>query len=154
MGAIAILTPIVIATWPAFTAAVATAATTLGYHIIQSAQDATQTVSGPRSVQLEIPHSEVVTDQLGRDQHITLSREGVTVRFQRDERGRASVYVTGEGREQSELEAIGRELSGCVIQRYVHQKVLDEAKARGFLVVEEAVDENQAIRMKVRLWDS
>ena len=40
------------------------------------------------TVQLEIERSEVVTNQLGREQRIAVSREGVTVAFSRDARGK------------------------------------------------------------------
>jgi hypothetical protein len=40
-----------------------------------------------------------------------------------------------------------------VVQKYVHQRLLDEIRARQFVIVEEEVDENNAIRLKVRHWD-
>ena len=61
--------------------------------------------------------------------------------------------VTGDGFTDAELRVQGEELSRRVVQKYVHQKLLDEIRARQFLVVEEEVDENQAIRLKVRHWD-
>jgi hypothetical protein len=39
------------------------------------------------------------------------------------------------------------------VQKYVHQRLLDEIKARQFNVVEEEVDQNNTIRLKVRHWD-
>jgi hypothetical protein len=61
--------------------------------------------------------------------------------------------VTGPGFSDEELRSIGEELSRRVVQKYVHQRLLDEIRARQFVVVEEEVDENQAIRLKVRHWD-
>ena len=96
-----------------------------------------------------------MTNQLGRDQKITVTRGGVTVTFSRDARGKASVCVAGEGcYTDTELRAFGEELSRRVVQKYVHQKLLDEIRARGFNVVEEEVDKNNAIRLKVRHWDN
>ena len=48
---------------------------------------------------------------------------------------------------------MGEELSQRVVQKYVYQRLTDEIKARQFVVVEEEVDENNAIRLKVRHWD-
>jgi hypothetical protein len=62
--------------------------------------------------------------------------------------------VTGPGHSDEELRAIGEELSQRVVQKYVHQRLMDEIRARQFVVVEEEVDENQAIRLKVRHWDN
>jgi len=157
MSAVCILTPVVIAAWPAFSAAVVAAATSLGYTIVKEGVEQTQTSrtakAGEREVALEIEQSEIVTNQLGRDQCIKVTRGNVTVTFSRDARGKASVCVTGAGLSDEELRAIGEELSGRVVQKYIHQRLLDEIRARQFVVVEEEVDENQAIRLKVRHWD-
>ena len=157
MSCVCILTPVVIAAWPAFSAAVVAAATSLGYTIVQEGiqQGQTSQVSeaGERRVNLEIEQSEIVTNQLGRDQRIQVSRGGVTVTFSRDVRGKASICVTGPGHSDEELRTIGEELSQRVVQKYVHRRLMDEIHARQFVIVEEEVDENNAIRLKVRHWD-
>jgi hypothetical protein len=52
------------------------------------------------------------------------------------------------------LQALGEELSRKVVQQYVYQHLLDELRARQYTVVGEEVDENQAIRLKVRVWEN
>lgn len=155
MGAVSILAPVVIAAWPAFSAAVVAAAASLGYQVASEAKNqaaaAAQKLAKP--VRLEIERSEVVTDQLGRDQHMTVTRSGVTVTFSRDARGKALLLVTGTGQGQEELRALGEELSQRVVQQYVYQKLMDEMRKRGFNVVEEEVNEDRSIRLKVRRWD-
>jgi hypothetical protein len=157
MSAVCILTPVVIAAWPAFSAAVAAAATSLGYTIVKEGISQSQTSrtaeTGEREVTLEIEQSEIVTNQLGRDQQIKVTRGGVTVTFSRDARGKASICVTGPGHSNEELRTLGEELSQRVVQKYVHRRLMDEIHARQFVVVEEEVDENNAIRLKVRHWD-
>ena len=157
MSCVCILTPVVIAAWPAFSAAVAAAATSLGYSIVEEGLRQSQTNQvnevGERKVSLEIAQSEIVTNQLGRDQQIKVTRAGVTVTFSRDPRGRAAICVTGPGHSDEELRTLGEELSQRVVQKYVYQRLTEEMKARQFLVVEEEVDENNAIRLKVRHWD-
>ena len=115
MSCVCILTPVVIASWPAFSAAVAAAATSLGYTIvdegIKQRQSSQAAQTGEREVTLEIEQSEIVTNQLGRDQCIKVTRGGVTVTFSRDARGRASVCVTGPGYADEELRAMGEEFS-------------------------------------------
>jgi hypothetical protein len=148
---------VVIAAWPAFSAAVVAAATSLGYTIVQEGIQRGQTSqvseTGERKVNLEIEQSEIVTNQLGRDQRIQVTRGGVTVTFSRDARGKASICVTGPGHSDEELRTIGEELSQRVVQKYVHRRLMDEIHARQFVIVEEEVDENNAIRLKVRHWD-
>ncbi len=155
MSCVCILTPVVIASWPAFSAAVTAAATSLGYAIANQGlqQEQTGAVAQTGRVTLEIDQSEIVTNQLGRDQRIKVTRGDVTVVFSRDARGKASICVTGPGHTDAELRVIGEELSRRVVQKYVHQRLMDEIRMRGFNVVEEAVDENSAIRLKVRHWD-
>lgn len=157
MSCVCILTPVVIAAWPAFSAAVVAAANSLGYTLVDQIIKERQSVSTQKQteqVNLQIANSELVTNQLGRAQQICVSRAGVTVIFSRDARGTASVCVSGEGHTEAELRALGEELSQRVVQKYVYQKVLEEIRARQFVVVEEQVDQNQAIRLKVRHWDS
>jgi len=157
MSCVCILTPVVIAAWPAFSAAVVAAATSLGYTIAEETAQICQTTvaeAGQRRVNLEIEQSELVTNQLGRDQRIRVQRGDVSVTFSRDARGKAAVCVSGAGRADEELRALGEELSQRVVQKYVHQRLLDEIQARQFVVVEEEVDETQAIRLRVRHWDS
>jgi len=157
MSCVCILTPVVIASWPAFSAAVAAAATSLRYTIVEEGIKQYQTgnvnQTGERKVNLEIEQSEIVTNQLGRDQHIQVQRGGVTVTFSRDARGKAAICVTGPGHSDEELRTIGGELSQRVVQKYVHRRLMDEIHARQFVIVEEEVDENNAIRLKVRHWD-
>lgn len=157
MSAVCILAPVVIAAWPAFSAAVVAAAASLGYQVVAEVNDqgrATAMRKEAGSVQMEIERSEVVTSQLGRDQRIAVSRNGVTVMFSRDARGKAALCVTGNGQGEKELRALGEELSHCVVQHYVYQKLMDEMRKRGFNVVEEEVNENRSIRLKVRHWEN
>jgi hypothetical protein len=157
MSAVCILTPIVIMAWPAFSAAVVAAASSLGYQVAAEAQRQMPGESlrkETNAVQLEIERSEVVTNQLDRDQRIAVSKEGVTVTFSRDARGKASLCVTGDGQSDETLRALGEELSQAVVQQYVYQKLMGEMRARGFNVVEEEVSEDRSIRLKVRHWEN
>jgi len=156
MSCVCILTPVVIAAWPQFSAAVVAAAASLGYALADEAvkQSAkSQVHTDGHNVNLEIEQSEIITGQLGRDQRISVTRNGVTVTFSRDARGKAAVCVTGKGYSDDQLRGHGEELSRRVVQKYIYQRLTDEIKARQFVVVEEEVDENQAIRLKVRHWD-
>ena len=156
MSAVCILTPVVIATWPTFSSAVVAAAASMGYQVASEAGRMGSTTakrSSTGKVLLEIDRSEVVTDNLGRDQSIAVTRAGVTIRFSRDARGKASLCVTGNGHADAELRAMGEALSQSVVQHYVYQKVMDEMRNRGFNVVEEEVSEDRSIRLKVRHWE-
>lgn len=157
MSCVCILAPVVIAAWPAFSAAVVAAATSLGYQVAADTVNLNKSLKTSQkggNVQLEIENSEVVTGQLGRDQRIVVSRGGVTVTFSRDARGKASLCVTGDGQSKEELEAMGQELSQAVVQQYVYQKLMNEMQARGFNVIEEETNTDRSIRLKVRHWEN
>lgn len=157
MSAVAVFAPIVIASWPALGAAVASAATSLGFSMVDQAvtnANPTQTTDSVQRVDLEIPGSEVVLETLGRDQRIRLVRDGVEALFARDARGRASVCVTGEGYSEEVLRQVGEELSGRMVQHYVLQKLKSELDSRGMNLVEETVGEDQSIRLRVRHWQN
>ena len=157
MSAVCILTPVVIMAWPAFSAAVVAAASSLGYQVaaeVNRQRPGEAVHKDTNAVQLEIERSEVVTSLLGRDQRIAVSREGVTVTFSRDARGKAALCVTGNGQSDETLRALGEELSQAVVQQYVYQKLMGEMRARGFNVVEEEVNEDRSIRLKVRHWEN
>ena len=158
MSCVCILTPVVIAAWPAFSAAVVAAAGSLGYQIASGvAAESKKMGAAPQStgnVQLEIENSEVVTSQLGRDQRIVVTKGGVTITFSRDARGKASLCVSGEGHSKEQLRALGEELSQAVVQQYVYQKLMNEMQARGFNVIEEETNADRSIRLKVRHWEN
>jgi hypothetical protein len=160
MSAVCILAPVVISAWPAFSSAVVAAAASMGYVVAEEAVNQLVGCSGRQlnrdAVNLEIPNSEIVTSQLGRDQRISVSRDGVTITFSRDARGKAGVCVLGNGSGQSEeeLRAAGEELSHRVVQQYVYQRLTDEVAARGYVVVDESRDANQAIHMRIRHWEN
>jgi hypothetical protein len=155
MSAICLLAPVVVAAWPAFSSAVVAAATSLGYEVVsESTREETIVERRPESIQLEIAQSELVTGQLGREQKLSVTRDGVTVTFSRDVRGKASLCVIGTGQSEEELRAMGQELSGAVVQQYVYRKIMDEMRSRGFVVVEENQNEDRSIHLKVRQWES
>jgi hypothetical protein len=157
MSCVCILAPVVIASWPTFSAAALAAATSLGFVVVDEKVEALareKAGTSQRQVNLEIAQSEIVTGTLGRDQRLTVGHDGVTVVFSRDARGKASVCVTGEGRPEAELRAIGEQLCQRVVQKYVHQRLLDEMRVRQFLVVEEEVNPDASIRIKVRHWEN
>jgi anti-sigma regulatory factor (Ser/Thr protein kinase) len=154
MSAVCILAPIVIAGWPAFSAAVMAAATSLGYQVVSEAAQTQTQVKQADSVQLEIARSELITNQLGRAQKISVTKEGVTVTVSRDARGKASLCVTGQGQAEEALRAMGEELSRAVVQQYVYQRLMEEIRARGFVVAEEEQNADRSIRLKVRQWEA
>jgi hypothetical protein len=156
MGAVCVLAPVVVAAWPAFSSAVVAAAASLGYSVASESAGALRKHHTPKSenaIQLEIERSEVVTNTLGRDQRISVTKEGVSITFSRDARGKAALCVTGNGQSQEALRACGEQLGQAVVQQYVYQKLLTEMQARGFVVVDEQHHQDRSIELRVRHWE-
>jgi len=157
MSAVCILTPVVIAAWPAFSAAVVAAASSMGYQVVAAGGKKTAAVAPKNShaVELALERSEIVTSQLERDQTMSVTRDGVTITFSRDARGRASLCASGTtNHTKEELRALGESLSQSVTQHYVYHRLMEEMQAKGFNVVEEEVNEDRSIRLKVRHWEN
>lgn len=152
MSVVCVLAPVVIAAWPAFSAAVAGAAASLGYAVIDGREkEEIEAASQPR-ISLDIPRSEVVTGSLGREKSITVRRGNAIVTFSRDARGAASLCVAGDGLSDEELRACGEELAQGVVQQYIYQRLKNEMQNRQFMIVEEEESADRSIRIKVRHW--
>jgi hypothetical protein len=157
MSAVAIITPIVISSWPAISSALISAAVSMGFTVANETVHAGQNRDlrqGPLTVTLDVPNSSAVTGGLGRGQSLRVSRDGVTAEFSRDARGHDSICVTGQGFSEEELRALGEELSGRTVQHYVLAKLKSEMAGHGMDLVEESVDENNAVRLRVRHWQN
>lgn len=157
MSAVAVFLPVVIASWPALGAAAAAAATSLGFSLADQAVSRggpDQEADTERRVNLELPGSEIVMGTLGRAQQVRVVRDGVFATFSRDARGQASICITGSGHSEEELRALGEQLGGRLVQQYVLQKLKSELETHGMNLVEETVDEDHAVRLRVRHWQN
>lgn len=156
MSAVCILAPIVIVAWPSFAATVMAAATSLGYAALEDTGQAhaDRRARGSNSVELDIPQSDIISSQLDRDQRISVSRDGITITFSRDARGKAALCATGTHHSKEQLRAAGEALSNRVVQQHVYERLMAEMHSRGYTVVEEAAEANQSIRLRISHWEN
>ncbi|MBL9119857.1 MAG: hypothetical protein JNL80_08085 [Phycisphaerae bacterium] len=150
MSTVCVLTPMVIASWPAISAAVAGVAAAMGFTVI-GPETVEERVSSTRRVETDVPHSEIVEEVMERGQSIRIQRDDVIVTFGRDERGTCTVCVTGEKHSKSQLEAIGQEIAGRLVQQFAYHKLMTELNSRHYRIVEEQVGRDESIRVRVRL---
>lgn len=148
MSTVCILTPIVIGSWPMIASAVASAAGAMGFAMAGTmpAEEATE----KRSVETEIADSEVIAEELARGEKIRIQRGDITIEFGVDERGRCSVCVTGESHSKAELRKIGEEVAGRVVQQFAYHKLMSELKERDYHILEERVEEDDSIQVRIR----
>lgn len=153
MSTVMVITPLVIASWPAITAAVAAAVGTLGFAAVREMQvDDEQRSQQANRAEIEVEDSEVLQDAGGSGEEIVVERDGIVARFSRDARGALRVCVEGHGHSKAELKRIGEELIGRVTQQYVYHRVVTELKQRNMAIVDEQVEADRTVKIRVRNW--
>lgn len=153
MSSVSVISPIIISAWPAVAAAVAGAAASMGFNVSipELAPQAEHASQRRRKVETEVPNSEVLEEQLAADERIVITRGNIEIVVGRDERGAVTLCVTGEGQSKAELEQIGQEVAGRIVQQFAYHRLIAELGARNYKVVEESLQQDQSIQMRVRL---
>ena len=141
--------PIATALWPIVAAAVGTAATTLGFAAVSGSVKGKVKVG--TTVDVAVSNAEAVAQEMTLGQEMVFTRGDVTVHVLRDNRGKLNVKVHGESQGKAELAAIGKEFCDRIAQQYAYHRLVSELKQRGFNTVEETVEEDGAVRVKVRI---
>ena len=155
MSTVIILTPVIISSWPAITAAVAGAAAALGCVAKQSITETlqqNQTTAVEQSVEVELSESEVLADNLATEQQIVVTKDNVELRIGKDERGRCKVCANGKGLSKAELKQIAEQFAEKMTQCFVYNRVATELKNKSFQIVNEEVMEDESVRIHVRRW--
>ena len=155
MSTVLILTPVIISSWPAITAAVAGAATALGFVMHKTVQEVmagVQTEEGVQNVEVELAESEVLAQSLSTNQQIVLTKGDIKIVVERDARGRCKVCASGKGHGKAELKQVAEEFTQKLTQCFLYNKVMQELKNKSFKVVNEEVTRDQDIRIHVRRW--
>ena len=152
MSTVVVLTPIIIANWPAIVAVVSAAVGTMGFSAVQAAEAETSHVTGTTREEIEVDNSEILATAAGQGQEIVVEREGLRAVFTRDARGSLRVCMEGKGYSKADLRNIGQELVDRVTQQYVYHRVMTEMKQRNMHVVSEEVAEDRTVRIRVRNW--
>jgi hypothetical protein len=153
MSTVMVITPIIIANWPAITAAVAAAVGTMGFAAVQEAEavERSQTLATNRA-EIEVEDSDVLATAAGTGEQIVVERNGVRAIFSRDARGQLKLCLEGGGLSKSQLSKLGEELIGRVTQQYAYHRIVTELKERNMTIVDEQVTENQTVKIRVRNW--
>lgn len=156
MSSVIVLTPIIISSWPAISAAVAAAVgamgfTTIGSVALSSAGGAvTSRESSLNRTEIDVADSEILAGVAGTEQTIVVERDGVRAVFSRDARGALKVCMEGHTHSKAQLKQIGEELIERVTQQYVYHRIVTELKERNMTIVEEDVEADRTVRIRVR----
>lgn len=155
MSSVCVITPMVLGAWPGMVAAAMGAAQALGLSVV-SPELATKLgvdtrAEGFTRVQIEVENSQVIAEHLSGQQEILLrTAKGILLRVSRDERGSLKVCAEGEHVSKAELKETGEALAGRIVQQFAYNHLMTELAAQNFDVVENTVEKDQSIRVRVR----
>lgn len=153
MSGICILTPLVVASWPAITSAVLAAAAALGYTVKKTAETEKVPIEVVfKEVELTVKNTEAIGEGLRAEEALTFEKEGIILKFRKTSKGKCNVCVSSKGFSNEELTRKGNEFAQKVVQQYVYNKVVSELKGKGFALVNDEVQEDKSIKIMVRRW--
>jgi hypothetical protein len=159
MSSVIVLTPIIIAGWPAITAAITAAVGAMGFSAasavtagvregLRASGDAA--ASTMARAEIDVADSEILAATQGTEQSIVVERDGIRATFSRDARGALKVCMEGRGYSKAQLKQIGEELIERVTQQYAYHRIVTELKERNMTIVDEEVDADRTVRIRVR----
>lgn len=156
MSTVSVIAPIVIGAWPGMVVAAVGAAQALGLTVIsEKLADRLRLheSTGEKSrVTIDIENSEVIAEHLASEQEILFSTaENVLLRVRRDARGSLNVCAESEQHTKAELRQIGETLAGRIVQQFAYNQLMTELASRNFDVVENKLEADQSIRIRVRV---
>ena len=155
MSTVLVITPVIIASWPAITAAVTAAVGTMGFAAAKQGEitcDGEVDVEQKTRTEIEVDDAEVLAEAAGSGEEIIVERDGITAIFSRDARGALRVCMEGTGVTKSQLRQTGQELVDRVTQQYVYHRVVTELKDRKMAIVDEEMTEDRTVKIRVRNW--
>ena len=154
MSSVVVVAPIIMASWPAITAAVTAAVGSMGFAIATSNQfeKPQAKVAEPTRAEIEVEDSEIMQEGVGTRQQVVVEREGVKASFTRDARGGLKLCMEDKRHRhsKSELKKMGQELLGRVTQQYVYHKLVSELKERNMTIVDEEVAADRTVKLRIR----
>jgi len=152
MSTVIILTPVIIAAWPAIAAAVTAAAAGMGLAVREAIKDDLHQgdTATATAVEVEIEDSQVLSQSLAAGKELILTRDGVELKLSRDHRGSLKVCAEGLGHTKAELENIAETFVKKMTQCYVYHRTVTELKNKKFQMVNEEVTNDGTIRIHVR----
>jgi hypothetical protein len=153
-----VLIPAAVSTWPAVVAAVAAAASAMGFVAAKAAQEQSVKVGEAvnaavrTEVELTVENAQTVTEDLREGQEMVFRKADIEVVFCRSIDGKPGVRVRGLGHSRGELEAIGKEFCKNVTQAYAYHRVMTKLRQQKFNVLAEEKAADGTVKLKVSIY--
>lgn len=152
MGAVIVITPLIIANWPVITAAVTAAIGSLGFTVASAATenaDLKLNQNTKTRAEIDVEESEILAESVGAEE-MTVVKDDVRITFSRDARGALKLHIEGHNHSKADLKQIGEELLGRVTQQYAYHRIVSELRERNMTIVEEHVNADNSVKIRVR----
>ncbi len=152
MSSVCVLTPVIVGAWPAVAAAVASVAVSMGMSIVLPEElHGFDTTRERKKVITEVPNSDVLAEELGINEKISMVQGDTLIEISREAEGSIRVCVTGETLSKSELAKLGDQVAGRIVQQFAYHRLMEELKNRNYTIVEESVERDNSIQVRVRM---
>lgn len=149
MSSVIVVAPIIVASWPVLTQIITSAVVSMGFAVVQGSLS--QSATAKNRTVIDIPDSEVLAEEMDRGEELVVERDGIVVRFSRDERGSLKLCVDGS-MSKVQLQELGEELLGRITQQFVYHRVMSELQDRGVAVIGEEVAQDRTVKIRVKAW--
>ncbi|MCD6385542.1 hypothetical protein J7M23_07155 [Candidatus Sumerlaeota bacterium] len=160
---IIVITPIIGWSWPALFPLITAAAGYVGFVKLTGDKQSgwlrgklTREMETLRTVQIPLDEflTDVVSEEIGREERLDFRREDMVLTFRKDIRGKFFIEVTGpRSRTARELRELGEQFARQLIQLFAHHRIASELDRRGVQVVEESTTETGDIVLRIRRWN-
>lgn len=134
--------------WPLCVAAATSAAAVMGYALTKNSD----AVDVADAVEIELENADEVMAMVGEGESVCFTNGTETIVFSRDSEGKTSVKVHGDNLSKEQLRQIGEEFAKKVVQQYVYNRLVNEMEKQHFNLVEQDVDDDGTVRLKVRAY--
>jgi hypothetical protein len=150
MSTVLILTPVIIASWPAISTAAVGAAAALGFMIKNEVQNTAKEEMRQEEVEIELAKSSVAAQNAASIKELILNKGDIELRVNTDSRGRCVVCAKGLGYTKEQLTETAEEFGGKLTQIFTYNKVMTELRSKGFNIASEEMQKDDSIRINVR----
>ena len=159
MSCVLVVAPVVVTSWPMLVTAITAVVSTLGYAAVADVeqeilQDSLECLEDEKELQMSeeftLENSEILAEARDRGETMTIVNGNIRATFHRDTRGTLRLTINAVGLSKAEIRKIGDELIGRVTQQYAYNRLVTEMRERGMEIIEETVEEDDAVRIRVR----
>ena len=129
----------------------AVTATAAALKLVLDDQPVKNQIERGNTVDLCLENAGEVGGDLRAGQSLSFSGQGIKVIFHQDAEGRTLVRVSGP-KSKRELKSIGESIAQKLVQKYAYHRLVTGMKARNMNIVEEEVESDGTVRLKVRVF--